>query len=191
MYNDFSGRLEKVRITGKEQEQSAVGELSDGTWISVFNGYGRQGDCLVRVDFPDVNSRGKLRGNFISSSVPENFQSLDQRDFVLYGEWNKETMRELNPDSIFEDVNPWFNAGTASWMPYIGFPSNDSNRGLLIYKDHSSVLTGNLPKVVGFNLPDSDMVARVILIEANGYAKALKYVIKKQGFTPIKMEPLQ
>ena len=180
-----------MRYVEDRGHNSVMGKLNDGRRVYVNNGLGKESPFLVHLDLKKPRDPGRIHmGNFITSKIPEGFKGLNYDQYVFYGVWGK-YMPELNLESTLQNIREWFDPGSMGWVSYITNLSKNRDRGLIVYTESSKILDGSVQKIIRKTLPDPSRFARVILVESGRPIKSIKSLIRRAGYTPIKMEPLK
>ncbi len=142
--------------------------------------------CLAKMDlYPDG---GPLRGRFITSEIPENFQTLDAEEHIFLGLWN-EYMEKKDQYPTLKEINKYYDPGR---MPQAVYIAKDSNK----YKGRVAITPTDVWEIKrAYNrilkkLPDPKRASRIILGENQEIIQIFSEKIKEKGLVPIVMEPL-
>jgi len=190
----LEGRIERVSIISKHPSYSAAwGEYKERQY-PIFNGKEYIGkDCVVRFSIKEY--RGCQWGNIIAEdlTIPT---GLAPEEFILVGLWVPERDGFISQLTI-HDINRLYDPGEIPWFIYCE-KENSPNFGRWIvysHENHKREATEEEPLLLRRlrkqELPDPTRASRMILCESKHQLKQIEALMKEDGITPIRMEPLR
>ncbi len=183
---ELAGRIEKADIEQQIRSNLAVG-LIHGYDTKVFVHYApAKSSCLIRVHF---DFRDTPVGSFITSDVPDNFQSLGPQEYILLALWENRMQERQYP--TLNEINRYYDPGNMSNAAYIG-PGTRENPGRKMITPTSiySIGRGGLSNIVRTKLPDPMRASRVVIIETPQFMQNFKDAVEREGLVAIVMEPI-
>ncbi len=183
---DLRARLEKVHIKKKYSDKAGIGFFYNQE-IIVNNGNLAVGrDCLVRLH--SIQKGFIKRGNFVSLSVPKDFDGFFPHEYVFLGLWKNETGRKY---PSLGEIMTRYNPGDIKKVFYIKKDSAFKyGRGFIDEKGFTprDLTIKNLILESSYC---SDFFSRAIIVESEQQLERVAYKVKRRGIYPIVMDNLK
>jgi len=188
----LAGNIEQANIELVYTKNCAIGSLNDEK-ILVSNANRYQGtSCLVRFTLHDYDhDQGKLPiSSFISSQIPENFQSLKKEKYILVGQWPS----GVNKNGLYPSIKDIYNIYSPGNMSVVAFfADGDSKRHgrFIITRSGTYEVKQSPSDIVKRKLPHPSRFVRAMIFESRERLKELSDYILNRNLTPLEMEPLR
>ena len=183
---DLEGRVEKAKILRYYLEHCAIGE-SKGRNLLINNANSIIGaNCLIRLHAS--SNRDNFIGDFLTTQVPANFQSLDHHSYLILALWEENMIKAEEYPRLVE-INKYYNPGKIGSARYIQeFSACRRGRVYLSQK-------GVMQRDRSFNrfiLEDNSTKANVNLLitESSEDLQRASEIAQSKGLTPIILERL-
>jgi len=189
--DSLDGRLEKIYVVGRHVQYGVESKAAHGylrregqedqsVIIDHANPfYGM--NCLVRFDI------GKPFGNFVSTQVPENFQGLGPKEYILFGVWEQWMKRE-RPMPILEEVEFYFDPGKTEKV----YCNMGGSRGKAVVRPRGQGYylpsKTTYSQVLRLHLPNPDFSGRLVILGCEEKVEHLEVAVAKASMQLIRME---